>query len=261
MRLTFFAIDPNEVDLRPADSPREWMDNTPQRFAYRCLPLNISNAHGWCFHLKSDVTLTWNGERGQGAVSIESSDPNIGHHCLSVFGDGIVTFHVSGVFRTEPDWNILASGPFNTPKDGIYPLTGVIETDWSPYSFTMNWQITRKNHPIHFKKGEPFCMVFPVKRGQLEEFEPEIRSIHDDPKLLKDHTTWGESRSNFNEDLLNPEGLAAQEKWQKAYFKGRMPDDSQGCPNHQTKIRLKEFKKGEPRHEGVTVLNPKPSDE
>jgi Family of unknown function (DUF6065) len=26
---------------------RAWMDATDQRFAYRCLPLNIANAHGW----------------------------------------------------------------------------------------------------------------------------------------------------------------------------------------------------------------------
>src|SRR5689334_8953002 len=33
--------------IRPAEATRPWMDATPEAFAYRCLPLNIANAHGW----------------------------------------------------------------------------------------------------------------------------------------------------------------------------------------------------------------------
>ena len=33
--------------IRPAEPTRDWMTNTPKSFAYRCLPLNIANAHGW----------------------------------------------------------------------------------------------------------------------------------------------------------------------------------------------------------------------
>ena len=33
--------------IRPAEPTREWMDRTRLSFAYRCLPLNIANAHGW----------------------------------------------------------------------------------------------------------------------------------------------------------------------------------------------------------------------
>jgi hypothetical protein len=33
--------------LRPGRVARDWMDESRERFAYRCLPLNIANAHGW----------------------------------------------------------------------------------------------------------------------------------------------------------------------------------------------------------------------
>ena len=33
--------------IRPAEATREWMTDSPESFAYRCLPLNIANAHGW----------------------------------------------------------------------------------------------------------------------------------------------------------------------------------------------------------------------
>jgi uncharacterized protein DUF6065 len=47
MKLIAHVIDGHHVDIRPAPVEREWMEATSQRFAYRCLPLNIANAYGW----------------------------------------------------------------------------------------------------------------------------------------------------------------------------------------------------------------------
>jgi len=46
-KLVAYRIDGHSVQIRPAPLEREWMDSSDQRFAYRCLPLNIANAHGW----------------------------------------------------------------------------------------------------------------------------------------------------------------------------------------------------------------------
>ena len=62
----------------------------------------------------------------------------------------------------------MVQGPINRPKDGIAALSGIIETDWSPYSFTMNWMFTRPGTPVRFEKGEPYCHIFPVSCGALE---------------------------------------------------------------------------------------------
>ncbi len=75
------------------------------------------------------------------------------------------------LFRTEPGFDLMVQGPVNFPRDGVYALSGVIETDWSPYTFTMNWRMTRPGASIRFKKGEPFCHVFPVRRADLESIE------------------------------------------------------------------------------------------
>ena len=44
MKLIAHVIDGHHVDIRPAPVERDWMEATNQRFAYRCLPLNIANA-------------------------------------------------------------------------------------------------------------------------------------------------------------------------------------------------------------------------
>ena len=125
--------------LRPAPATRAWMDATSEAFAYRCLPLNIANAHGWELVSPCGFEARWNGGALAGDVVIRldpGADP--AHAPVALFGQGVLTFHVEGIFRTPESWNLWVSGPPNQGKDGIAPLTGVIETDWSPYTFTMN---------------------------------------------------------------------------------------------------------------------------
>jgi hypothetical protein len=37
------------------------MDDTNQRFAYRCIPLSIANASGWEIVLPFSFSAVWNG--------------------------------------------------------------------------------------------------------------------------------------------------------------------------------------------------------
>ena len=34
-------------EIIPTPMKRSWMDNTPGKFAYHCVPLNVANTHGW----------------------------------------------------------------------------------------------------------------------------------------------------------------------------------------------------------------------
>ena len=135
---------------------------------------------------------------------------------------------------------MLATGPFNQPKDGIQPLTGIIESDWAPFTFTMNWKFTRKNMPISFARDEPFCMVFPIKRSSIERIEPEFRAMEADPEVKEAYTAWAESRRTFNQDLKIPGSEAHTQKWQKDYFRGSARF-GETPPDHRTRLRAKEF--------------------
>ncbi len=132
--------------------------------------------------------------------------------------------------------------PINRPKDGIAPLSGIIETDWSPYTFTMNWLFTRPNQRVHFEADEPFCHLFPVPRGALEALSPMLRKLSDNPELAREHAAWSASRIDFNADLKKPESQAAKEQWQKAYFRGKTHFGQPGPEGHRSKLRLKPFK-------------------
>lgn len=237
MKLICYLKDRPSLDIRPAPLSREWMDNSTDRFAYRCLPLNISNSHGWEICCEETFEAVWNGGSKSSDIQVQSNHRT----AISHFGSGVLTFHVSCVFRTEPNWNLMVMGPPNYPKRGIQALVGVIETDWAPYSFTMNWIFTEPNHPVKFEKGEPFCFFFPIPRGVVDNVEPRFCNMQDNEILFQQHSDWIQSRHDFIKDLNKPHSSAAQEKWQRKYFHGQMMDGELGITEHQTKLRPKSF--------------------
>jgi hypothetical protein len=240
VKLTFYATGESGAQLRAGLPTRTWMDETNQAFAYRCLPLNIANAHGWEFLTGGAFSARWDGGEGSQAIDIRSSAAPHARP-TSIFGHGVLTFHVQGLFRTEPGWNLLVGGSPNQPKDGIYPLSGAIETDWAPYTFTMNWKFTRADHWVSFDEGEPFCFVFPVQRGVLEAVEPEIRDLASNPALQDEYRKWSQERRDFTDRLMVKDSSEARMRWQKRYYRGLTMQDESGVPDHQAKLRLPEF--------------------
>jgi hypothetical protein len=246
MQLDCYAIGPTAARLKAARPDRRWMDEFPSRHAYRCLPLSIANCHGWELLCPTAFSIRWNGAAEADAIQFDGDDTAfpLEHFVLSNFTHGIVTFHTGYIFRTEPGWNLLATGPFNQPKDGISPLTGVVETSWLPYPFTMNWQLTRPG-VVRFEKDEPFCLVMPLPARALEEVEPRINDLASNGSLAGQYLAWRDKRTEFMTAYRAGDAATLREAWQKFYFKGQLasgapPDCALPEVDHVQKLRLAE---------------------
>ena len=68
MRLTAFRLSRTVPELRPATPRREWMDQTDQRYAYRCLPLTVGNQFGWEMLCPASFEALWTGGRSLASV-------------------------------------------------------------------------------------------------------------------------------------------------------------------------------------------------
>jgi hypothetical protein len=240
VRLICYPTSGEPPRIVPAPLERSWMDRTDQGFAYRCLPLNIANAHGWMLLNPVPFVAQWDGRPGLEAVTVQPTGEGT-PTAFSHFGSGVLTFDVRGLFRTEPGYDLMVTGPLNQPKDAIQALSGVVETDWAPFTFTMNWKFTRKMAPIGFERDEPFCMFFPVKRGLAESIAPEIRSLADDKETHDAYFAWADSRRKFNQGLKVPGSEEQAQKWQKEYFRGTSKL-GEAPRDHRTKVKLKPFK-------------------
>lgn len=241
MSLIAYPLSGRTPRIRPARTTRDWIDALPDQFAYRCLPLHIANQFGWEVLSPCRVRARWDGGADLAAIAVEAEGADTHLAPASHFGHGILTFHVGALFRTDPGINLFVTGPLNDPKDGVAPLSGIVETDWSPYPFTMNWKFTTAGMDVTWEEDEPIALLFPVQRGQIEAMEPEFRELDSDPELASRYRGWASSRGQFNKDLADPDSTAARERWQKGYFRGINPDGTPGCPGHQTKLRPKPF--------------------
>jgi len=236
----------------PAPAERSWMDETTGQFAYRCLPLLIANQAGWYVLNSRQVRMRWDGGEDLSSVTIEYPGGFAPFPVTSHFGNGIVTWTLPYLFRTPPGYNLLARGPANCPKDGAYPLEGIIETDWAVSSFTMNWKLTRAGETVTFDRDEPICMIVPQRRGEIELFEPEVRPLEDDPELALRAREWAESRRRFIEALSSagPTGT-----WQKHYFQGSTPDGVH-AEKHQTRLKVRQFSMPSGKHSKQHTVDP-----
>ncbi len=241
LQITAYEVVEQPMALRTAQRNRDWIDELPERFAYRCLPLTMANQVGWELLNPVPFTARWNGKPGLDAIDIRfdgEPSPLVGSH----FGNGVLTFTLGYLFRTTKAHNLWVKGPPNRPKDGIAPLEGIIETDWAPFTFTMNWQITRRKHKVRFEADEPVCVVMPYPRHYARKFDARQLPLNSDAKLYQQYVDWRNDRLAFNEALKEEGSEARKQGWQRKYMTGRDMED-RVFAGHETKVRMQEFRR------------------
>jgi len=231
--------------IRPAPATRAWMDDTPEAFAYRCLPLNIANAHGWEVLSPCGFDAIWNGEGGVDAVTIRLEPGAKPERApVSLFGQGVITFHIEGIFRTPEGWNLWVGGSPNRAKDAISPLAGIVETDWSPFTFTMNWRFTRPGQWVHFDPMEPICFLFPIQRAAIEDFAPRFEPLDADPATKQRFQAWSRARDEFHQRMAANPSATPSDRWQKHYYRGVDVSGQSLVKDHRSKLHLRRFDAG-----------------
>ena len=210
--------------IEPAPARRQWMDETYKKIAYRCLPLVAANQAGWVVRCPANFTATWSGKIDNYGVDVAYApdSAHLANTALSHFGSGVLTFVLPWLFRTPPGIGLLVRGLANEVKDNAIPLDGIIETDWSPFTFTMSWKIVRSGVPVHFRRGDPVCMIQPIALGLLERFDCSFEPGTALPEELQ---------QGFHDFVQKRSAAAAvaprgDYETQRDYFMGRYPDGS-----------------------------------
>ncbi|WP_422930205.1 DUF6065 family protein [Singulisphaera sp. PoT] len=239
LQITAYSAWGFDVKIVPAWFKRDWMDATSSGFAYQCLPMTLANQSGWFILAPHGATAEWNGGKAPTdlKVHVEGSPPMT--HAMSQVGSGILTWTIPYIFRTPPGWNLLCRGPANHVKDGISPLEGLVETDWSLASFSMNWKMTRPGS-VTFEAGEPVAMLVPHFREDLEDFQADLQELSNNPELSEGYRVWITSRQEFLAAQRSGDLAAIKKKYQKHYFQGTT-NSGVFFEGHQKKRRLAHF--------------------
>jgi uncharacterized protein DUF6065 len=230
------------------------MNETPNSYAYRCLPLSIANAHGWEVRCPVAFEAEWNGGSGTNGIHIafdEGENTHIGSKKISTlveshFGSGILTFIVGVVLETPPGYDLWVSGPVNEFKDGIQALSAVVESYWMPFTFTMNWKFTRPNWRVRFEKEETFCFFFPIEHGLVERFDPSFAQLDELPDLERQYNLAFYKRTlPMTLKRLRGEEFEIKERdrFEGWYIKGELPDGTE-ISDHKRRLQVKPFDMG-----------------
>ena len=240
-KLECYKFDDSGWEIVPANVRRTWIDETHGQ-ASKCLPLLAANQMGYTILSPTDFAVVWSGKPQTDSLKIIVEDDKFAHHIVSHFGHGIFTFKLPYIFRTSPEIGLFVRGATNFWVDGAVALDGFVETNWSNYSFTMNWKTITQNKVISFNKGEPICMIVPYPTRLLENLEVKYAPFKDaSDEMKRIHSEWSAYRNNFNNRKDRKSG-----DWQKDYFVGRKcpfsgdSPENKGCP-HRTKFKLPRF--------------------
>jgi hypothetical protein len=242
--LIAFRVGSIAMKLIPASPRRDWIEQTMRSFASRCLPMHMANQAGWFLLNDRPFRALWRGGNMPSDIVLERTGQPP-YSVLSHFGHGILTFTMPFLFRTPPGTAMLIRGPANSPKDGIVPLEGLVETNWAAATAAMSWKFTRDNVWVEFARDEPISMLVPQRLDLLEAAKPRIVDLDEDPDTRGRYRAWKESRDRFNRAVARGEPEAVAQGWQRHYFQGTSPPiDCDGpimAPRHRTRLRLRGF--------------------
>ena len=225
---------PKGQRLEIVQSPvnRQWMDDTAMGYAYRCLPMTYASRHGWAVKAPYDVEAVWSG--GSDASSLQIICGRYTEHG-AIFadngtGNGILTFHINAIPRTNSDYSIWILPAPNLVIPGASPLSGIIESDWMFSSPTMNWKLTDPGKTVIFKKGDPVFFFVPINKTYLEDFKISHVDISEDPAMQErmiQHIQWRRETEAAGKGVFG-----------KHYMRGQNPDGSTPDWEHNHKTRL-----------------------
>jgi|GEM_PF-1216722 len=199
MDVTLTRSHQNPPTIRQATPRRDWMDDTYNKHAYKCLPLTEANVNGWELVLQQDVVVQWDGVGVPQVLSGQTMSFEIDGHSYerdivmpSIVG--IMSFCVGWTFHTPPGIETWISGSPNLFIDGAVPLTANIPSDWWPDEFNMNWKITKVGSPVTFPAGSPFMFFQFYKKDLMPSVDFTVNNMWDD-----DQKELNDSRQRYSD--------------------------------------------------------------
>ncbi|MDA0898405.1 MAG: DUF6065 family protein [Bacteroidetes bacterium] len=200
MKVSLVKTTPQPLEIRQSTVRRQWMDDTYNKHAYRCLPVTEANVSGWEIVLPHDVVFQWDGgtsvprvlEGGTVTRSINghSYEQNIVQQSIV----GMATFCLGWVFNTPPGVHTWLTGTPNYVVDGAIPLSASIPSDWWPDEVNMSWIITKEKTPITFPAGSGLAFFNFYEPSLIKETEFEVKNLWDNKELVASRQAYGDAK-------------------------------------------------------------------
>jgi hypothetical protein len=217
------SINSNAI-ISPMSIKRDWMDDTPEKHAYRCFPVTQANMIGWNLSWKEDIKFIWNGTNNTLPDNIKILTEN--NLLYTGRGQSSISFVTGLTFRTEKDVSLFVINPVNYFNEDFETISSLISTSWFDNDFPLAIKAKVPNKEILIKAGQPIATIIPISLTNLDNTSIKIYD-HEDP-------------GNIRQNKQKSYSLAAQEinksgNWTD-WYRDAINEKEESLGEHETKV-------------------------
>lgn len=213
--------------ISPMSIKRDWMDETPEKHAYRCFPMTQANMIGWNLSFSEDISFIWNGINDTSSENINIIEGKNFSYCGR--GQSTISFNTGVTFRSQERISLFTVNPVNYFDNRFETVSSLISTSWYDTSFPLAIKAREANKTITIKSGEPVATIIPISLSDMNNTSIDIFD-YIDPKRKRQNAqqSYGEASQ-----ILNRGG-----KWTD-WYRDAINEKGESLGQHETKaLRL-----------------------
>jgi hypothetical protein len=189
----------SNIIISPMSIKRDWMDNTPEKHAYRCFPVTQANMIGWNLSWKEDIIFFWNGinDTSSDNVKIIGEKNNV----YTGRGQSSISFTTGLVFKTDENFSLFTINPVNYFNTEFETMSSLVSSSWFDNDFPLAIKAKVSNKEILIKAGQPIATIIPVSLTALDNTALKIYDYLDkDGVRQKNHQLYGQAAQEINKN-------------------------------------------------------------
>lgn len=209
--------------ISPMSIKRDWMDETPNKHAYRCFPVTQANMIGWNLSFSEEVSFIWNGINDTSSENIKIFKGET--FCYSGRGQSTVSFNTGLTFRSQENISLFTINPVNYFNDKFETVSSLISTSWYDTSFPLAIKAREANNTITINAGDPVATIIPVSLTQMDNTSIDLFDYLDpERKRQNAQQSYGQASQ-----ILNTGG-----KWTD-WYRDAINEKGESLGEHETK--------------------------
>jgi hypothetical protein len=228
------------IGIAPMSIKRDWMDDTPEKHAYRCFPVTQANMVGWNLFCYEDIEFTWNGINDTSSDNVQILKGE--DFAYTGRGQSTLSINTGLTFRTDQDISIITINPVNYFNDDFETMSSLISTSWMDSGFPLAIKARSANKNIVIKAGTPLATLIPISLTAMDNTTIEIINYTDPyQKRQKAHQSYGEAAQEINK----------KGEWTD-WYRDAINEKGESLGKHETKVlRLSVVDKTEKQRNGI----------
>jgi hypothetical protein len=167
LKITVEKTQNSVIGIEPMSIKRDWMDETPEKHAYRCFPVTQANMVGWYLYSEKDIRFIWNGINSTSADTVEILEGS--DFTYTGRGQSTISFMTGLIFRTEKNISFFTINPVNYFNENFETMSSLISTSFFDNDYPLAIKAKIPNKEILIKAGEPLATIIPISLSALDD--------------------------------------------------------------------------------------------